>query len=74
MVLMAGALGGPADRARLEGYLTPKKTGPSELRTRAYSLEALARRTQRDTRCAGTKRLDDDAAAAAWLRGPSKTP
>ena len=68
MVLMAGVLGGPGDRARLEGYLTPKKKGPSELRTRSYSLEALARRTGRDPRCAGTRRLDDAAAAAAWLR------
>ncbi len=77
MVLMAGALGGPADLARLEGYLTPKKTpkkGPSELGTRSYALEALARRTQRDTRCAGTKRLDDAAAAAAWLRSPAAAP
>jgi hypothetical protein len=74
MVLMAGALGGPGDRARLEGYLTPETKGPSELRTRAYSLEALARRTRRDPRCAGTERLDDAAAAAAWLRGPVETP
>lgn len=38
------------------------------------ALEALARRTQRDTRCTETRRLDDAAAAAAWLRGPIKTP
>jgi hypothetical protein len=67
MVLMAGALGLPADVTRLERYLTPKgKKDPSGLRTRAYALEALARRTQRDTRCDGSRRLADDAAAAAW--------
>lgn len=68
LVLMAGVLGLPADLARLESYLDPTKTGPSELRTRAYALESLARRTGRDTRCDGTRRLDDAAAAAAWAR------
>ena len=66
MVLMAATLGLPADLARLKEYLTPRGRGPSDLRTRAYALEALARRTQRDTRCAGGRRLADDAAAAAW--------
>lgn len=66
MVLMAATLGLPADLARLEGYLNPQSKGPSELRTRAYALEALARRTRRDTRCDGGRRLADDAAAAAW--------
>lgn len=67
MVLMAASLGLPADLARLERYLTPKgKKDPSDLRTRAYALEALARRTRRDTRCDGGRRLADDAAAAAW--------
>ncbi len=64
MVLMAATLGLPADLARLERYLTPRGRGPSDLRTRAYALEALARRTRRDTRCAGGRRLAD--AAAAW--------
>ena len=68
LVLMAGVLGLPADLPRLEGYLQPKKTGPSELRTRAYALESLARRTGRDPRCDGTRRVDDAAAAAAWVR------
>ena len=68
MVLMAGTLGLPADRARLEKYLTPRSTDVSVLRTRAYALEALARRTQRDTRCDGNRRLADDIAAAAWTR------
>jgi hypothetical protein len=62
MVLMAASLGQPADLARLEKYL--KGSG----NTRAYALEALARRTQRDTRCKGGQRLDDAAAAAAWKR------
>ena len=66
MVLMAATLGLPADLARLESYLTPKSKGPSELRTRVYALEALARRTGRDTRCEGGRRLADDAATAAW--------
>jgi hypothetical protein len=68
LVLMAGALGLPADLPRLEGYLDLTKTGPSELRTRAYALDSLARRTGRDPRCDGTRRLDDAAAAAAWAR------
>lgn len=67
MVLMAATLGLPADLARLEVYLNPQSKGPSELRTRAYALEALARRTRSDTRCDdGGRRLADDAAAAAW--------
>ena len=68
LVLMAGTLGVPGDLARLEGYLAPKKSGPSETRTRSYALESLARRTGRDARCEGTQRLDDAAAAAAWKR------
>ncbi|HEV8581982.1 MAG TPA: hypothetical protein VGX68_23170 [Thermoanaerobaculia bacterium] len=68
MVLMAAALGLPADLARLERYLTPKGKDPSDLRTRAYALEALARRTRRDPRCDGGRRLADPAAAAAWRR------
>jgi hypothetical protein len=68
---MAGTLGVPADLARLEEYLQPKKAGPSESRTRAYALESLARRTGRDARCEGTRRLDDAAAAAAWTRRTS---
>jgi hypothetical protein len=66
MVLMAGTLGLPADLARLERYLTPKGKDPSVLRTRAYALEALARRTIRDTRCVGNRRLSDADAAVAW--------
>ena len=73
MVLMAGTLGLPADLARLKRYLAPKKgKDPGDLRTRAYALEALARRTQRDTRCDGGRRLADDAAAAAWAAGPTR--
>jgi len=72
MVLMAATLGLPADLARLKSYLTPKGKGPSDLRTHAYALEALARRTQRDTRCAGGRRLTDDATAAAWRAKPRK--
>jgi len=68
MVLMAATLGLPADLARLEGYVSSQSSGPSDLRTRAYALEALARRTGRDTRCDGSRRLADDAAAAAVLR------
>ena len=71
MVLMAGTLGAPADLERLEGYLGSKEKGPSDHRTRSYALEALARRTGRETRCDGTRRLDDAAAAKAWLRAPS---
>jgi hypothetical protein len=67
MVLMTTFLGLPADLARLEKYLTPESTDPSALRTRAYALEALARRTGRDTRCDGGRRLADDAAAALWV-------
>jgi hypothetical protein len=59
MVLMAMTLGLPADLEQLERYLT------SDGRTRSYALEALARRTGRDTRCDGSRRLPDDAAAAA---------
>jgi hypothetical protein len=59
----------PADLARLERYLIPQGTDPSDLRTRAYALEALARRTRRDTRCDGSRRLADAAAAAAWRAG-----
>ncbi len=72
MILMAGTLGMPADRARLEGYLAPRPGGPSELRTRSYALEALARRTGRDTRCEGTRRLDDATAAAAMKSALSR--
>ena len=68
LVLMAATLGLPADLARLEKYLAPRSKDPSTLRTRIYSLEALARRTGRDTRCDGTRRLAPDAAAAAWAR------
>lgn len=72
MVLMAADLGLPADLARLKRYLIPKAKDPIALRTRAYALEALARRTQRDTRCDGGRRLADDAAAAAWRASPGK--
>lgn len=70
MVLMAADVGLPADLARLETYLTPppRRRGGPDLRIRAYALEALARRTGRDTRCDGSRRLADDAAAAAWAR------
>ncbi len=68
MVLMSATLGQPADLARLKKYLTPQGKDPSDLRTRTYALEALARRTGRDTRCDGSRRLTDDAAAAAWKR------
>ncbi len=68
MVLMAGTLGLPADVAKLKGYLTAQGTDPGDRRTRAYALEALARRTGRDTRCDGGRRLADEAAAAAWTR------
>ncbi|HWN43489.1 MAG TPA: hypothetical protein VNW71_14770 [Thermoanaerobaculia bacterium] len=68
MVLMATTLGLPADLARLEGYLT------SNPRTRAYALEALARRTGRDTRCDGSRRLSDAAAAAAWRAATPPNP
>jgi hypothetical protein len=60
MVLMAASLGLPADLARLKEYLGGDM--------RAYALEALAQRTQRDTRCKEGQRLDDSAAAAAWKR------
>jgi hypothetical protein len=73
MVLMAAALGGPADVEQLERYLTPEEKGPSELRTRAYALEALSLRTHRDPRCEGTRRLDDAEAAKAWLRASSSS-
>ena len=56
MMLMTAVLGLPADLARLERYLTPQGTDPSDLRTRAYALEALARRTGRDTRSRSTRR------------------
>lgn len=68
MVLMAASVGLPADLERLQKYLTLKSQGPSELRTRTYALEALARRTGRDTRCNGNRRLAAAAAAAAWKR------
>ncbi len=74
MVLMAGTLGLPADLARLKKYLTPRGKDPSDLRTRVYALEALARRTRRDTRCDGSRRLADDAAAAAWKSHRDKVP
>lgn len=70
MVQMAGELGGPADLPRLEGYLKPRGKGRGESRTQANALEALAQRTGRDTRCDGSRRLDDAAAAAARLRHP----
>jgi hypothetical protein len=63
MVLMAASLGLPADLARLEKYVTQSSGS-----TRSYALEALARRTQRDTRCKEGQRLDNSAAAAAWKR------
>jgi hypothetical protein len=72
MVLMAADLGLPPDLGRLKKYLTPKGKDPSQLRTRAYALEALARRTQRDTRCDGGRRLAAAAAAAAWRAKPGK--
>ncbi len=68
MVLMAGAVGTPADVLQLKKYLTPKGKDPGGLRTRDYALEALARRTERDTRCDKGHRLKAAAAAAAWLR------
>ncbi len=63
MVLMAASLGLPADLARLEKYLA-KGSGY----TRAYALEALARRTGRDPRCDKGRRVTDAVAAAAWKR------
>jgi hypothetical protein len=63
MVLMASSLGLPADLARLEKSLA-KGSG----NTRAYALEALARRTGRDPRCDGGRRVTDAVAAAAWKR------
>ena len=63
MVSMAASLGLPADLARLEKYVAQGSGS-----TRAYALEALARRTQRETRCKGGQRLDDSAAATAWKR------
>jgi len=72
MVLMAADLGLPPDLARLKKYLTLKGKDPSDLRTRTYALEALAGRTQRDTRCDGGRRLTDAAAAAAWRAKPRK--
>ena len=59
---MAASLGLPADLARLEKYL--KGSG----NTRAYALEALARRTGRDPRCDKGRRVTDAVAAAAWKR------
>ncbi len=67
MVLMIADLGLPGDNSQLKKYLTPKGDDPSDLRTRDYALEALARRTGRDTRCDGGRRLAADAVAAAWL-------
>jgi hypothetical protein len=63
MVLMATSLGLPADLARLKKYLD---MGSGNLQT--YSLEALARRTGRDPRCDGGRRVTDAVAAAAWKR------
>jgi hypothetical protein len=63
MVLMATSLGLPADLARLEKYLA---MGSGHIQT--YSLEALARRTGRDPRCDGGRRVTDAVAAAAWNR------
>ncbi|HEV7669869.1 MAG TPA: hypothetical protein VGS22_15200 [Thermoanaerobaculia bacterium] len=72
MVLMAATLGASADLPQLKKYLTPKGNDPSVLRTRDYALEALARRTGRDTRCDKGHRLTAAAAAAAWLRQASR--
>jgi hypothetical protein len=66
MVLMAATLGLPADLAQLKRYLTLRSKDPGVLRTRTYALEALARRTGRDTRCDGSRRLADTTAAAPW--------
>lgn len=63
MVLMASSLGLPADLARLEKYLAG---GAGNMQT--YALEALARRTGRDPRCDGGRRVTDAVAAAAWKR------
>jgi hypothetical protein len=63
MVLMASSLGLPADLARLEKNLA---MGSGNIQT--YSLEALARRTGRDPRCDGGRRVTDAVAAAAWKR------
>jgi hypothetical protein len=63
MVLMAASLGLPADLARLEKYLAQGSGN-----TQTYALEALARRTGRDPRCDGGRRVTDAVAAAAWKR------
>ncbi|HVG08889.1 MAG TPA: hypothetical protein VNM67_14375, partial [Thermoanaerobaculia bacterium] len=63
MVLMAASLGLPADLARLEKYLAQ---GSGTIQT--YALEALARRTGRDPRCDGGRRVTDAVAASAWKR------
>jgi hypothetical protein len=63
MVLMAASLGLPADLARLEKYLA-QGSGT----TQTYALEALARRTGRDPRCDGGRRVTDAVAASAWKR------
>ncbi|HEX4961895.1 MAG TPA: hypothetical protein VF173_13720 [Thermoanaerobaculia bacterium] len=63
MILMASSLGLPADLARLKKNLD---MGSGNIQT--YSLEALARRTGRDPRCDGGRRVTDAVAAAAWKR------
>ena len=60
MILMAGALGTPADLPRIKKYLTDRG------RLRDYALEALARRTGRDTRCLAFDRRQPADAAASW--------
>ena len=60
MILMAGALGTPADLPRIKKYLTDRG------RPRDYALEALARRTGRDTRCLAFDRRQPADAAASW--------
>ena len=67
MILMAGAVGTPADLPQLKKYLSPKSNYVGETRIRDYALEALARRTGRDTRCDNGHRLKAAAAASAWL-------
>lgn len=61
MILMAGAVGTPADLVRIKKYLTDRG------RLRDYALEALARRTGRDTRCLAFDRRHPGDAAASWL-------
>lgn len=62
MILMAGAVGTPADLPRIKKYLTDRGG------LRDYALEALARRTGRDTRCLAFDRRNPADAAASWLQ------